>query len=434
MKIDLITAGAGEMYCGACMHDMYLAQGLINKGHEVSIYPLYTPVKVDFELPRKEKKIYFSGINAFLEQNFEPFRKRSPGLLDKLLESPSLLKLMMSFSIDIDPARLGAMTVSVLKGNEGYQQREVARLVEAMKKAGTPDIVIITNSMLIGIAPVIEKELKARIYCQLMGEEDFISHLPAPFAKEAQELMRVNTKYIQKFLAPSKAYAEEMAYFLAVDKARVETRTFGINTGYYKPEAKRAVEPFKIGFLSRIMPAKGFDLLVEAFILLAKKYGKQAEFWAAGLTLGARHKVYFKNCKKRLKEEGLSDRFHYSGVPGLKEKADFLKGLSVFSVPSRFSESRGFAVLEAMASGIPVVLPDSGIYREFVNKGNAGILVKPNDPQALAEGLLKIMENPVQASEFGSNGRKCALVSYSQEKMVEETVSFYEKEMLNTPL
>ena len=87
-----------------------------------------------------------------------------------------------------------------------------------------------------------------------------------------------------------------------------------------------------------------------------------------------------------------------------------------------------------MASGIPVVLPDSGIYREFVNKGNAGILVKPNDPEALAEGLLKIMENPVQASEFGSNGRKCALVSYSQEKMVEETVSFYEKEMLNTPL
>lgn len=431
MKISFVVAGAGEMYCGACMHDMFLAQGLINKGHEVRLYPLYTPVKVDFELPQKEKKIYFSGINAYLEQHLEIFRKRNSGIMDKIMESPSLLKLMMSFSIDIDPSKLGAMTVSVLKGEEGFQKREVIRLVEAMKKDGKPDIVVITNSMLKGIAPVIERELGCLIYCQLMGEEDFIKSLPAPFAAEAQTLMRRHAKYIKKFLAPSKAYAEEMAYFLAVEKEKVETITFGINTGYYHPNEKRTVEPFKIGFLSRIMPAKGFDLLMEAFILLSKKYGKKAELWVAGLTIGARHKRYFEDCKKHLKEEGLLEKFHYIGVPNLKEKAEFLKELSVFSAPSRFPESRGFAAIEAMASGIPVVLPDSGIYREFVNKGNAGILVKPGDAQTLAEGLLKIMNDPVKADEFGKNARNCALNDYSQEKMVEENVKFYEKEMLN---
>ena len=430
MKIDFIVAGAGEMYCGACMHDMLLAQGLINKGHEVKLYPLYTPVKVDFELPQKEKKIYFSGINAYLEQNFESFRKRSPGLLDKLLESPSLLKLMMSFSIDIEPAKLGAMTVSVLKGAEGFQKKEVIRLVEAMKKDGKPDIVVITNSMLIGIAPVIEKELGCKIYCQLMGEEDFILHLPAPHAEEAQTLMRRQTKHIQKFLAPSKAYAEEMAYFLAVGKEKMETVTFGINAGYYHPLEKRVTEPFKIGYLSRIMPAKGFDILVDAFILLSKKYGKNAELWTAGITLGARHRRYYMECRKKLLKEGLIGKLVYIGVPGLKEKAEFLKGLSVFSIPSRFSESRGFAVLEAMASGIPVVLPDSGIYREFINKGNAGILVNPNDPESLAKGILNIMDHPSTAETYAKNARNCAKNSYSQERMVEENIKFYEKEML----
>ncbi len=430
MKLSFIVAGAGEMYCGACMHDMLLAQGLINKGHEVKLYPLYTPVKVDFALPQKEKKIYFSGLNAFLEQNFKAFRKRNGGVMDKLLESPSLIKLMMSFSIDIEPAKLGAMTVSVLKGEEGYQEREVLRLVEAMKKDGKPDIAVITNSMLIGIAPVIGRELGAQVYCQLMGEEDFIKNLPVPYAEEAHTLLRRHAKYIKKFLAPSAAYAEEMAYFLAVEKERVQTITFGINSGYYSPGQERTKEPFKIGFLSRIMPAKGFDLLVEAFILLSKKYGREAELWVAGLTLGARHKQYFLACKKRLKEEGLLEKFHYAGVPGLKEKAAFLKELSVFSVPSRFPESRGFAALEAMASGIPVVLPDNGIYRDFVNKGNAGLLVKPNDPQTLAEGIIKIMDDARKADEYGKNAAACAVKDYSQEKMVEETVQFYEREIL----
>ena len=148
------------------------------------------------------------------------------------------------------------------------------------------------------------------------------------------------------------------------------------------------------------------------------------------MTLGARHKQYFLACKKRLKEEGLLEKFHYAGVPGLKEKAAFLKELSVFSVPSRFPESRGFAALEAMASGIPVVLPDNGIYRDFVNKGNAGLLVKPNDPQTLAEGIIKIMDDARKADEYGKNAAACAVKDYSQEKMVEETVQFYEREIL----
>ncbi len=431
MKINLIVAGAGEMICGACMHDALLAQGLINKGHEVEVFTLYTPVKVDFELPQKEKKIYFSGITAYLEQKYKVFRTLNPGILDNLLESPSFLRFMMSFSMDVEPEKLGALTVSVLKGAEGYQRREVLRLVSAMGKKGKPDLVVITNSMLISIAPMIKERLNVPVYCQLMGEEDFIENLPAPYSEEAKALMRKHASSVAKFLAPSPTYAAEMAYFLAVEKSKVVPIVSGINSAYYNPLTERTKEPFRIGWLSKIMYAKGFDLLVEAFILIRKKYNKKATLSVAGAILGSKKQEYFYKCKARLKEKGLLEDFKYIGPVNLKEKAEFLKNLSVFSVSSRFAESRGFAVLEAMASGNPVVLPDSGIYREFVNKGNAGILVKQNNAEALAEGLLKIMDNPSEADTFGKNARQTALKDYSQERMVEENVEFFEHEKLD---
>ncbi|OGF44623.1 MAG: hypothetical protein A2231_12895 [Candidatus Firestonebacteria bacterium RIFOXYA2_FULL_40_8] len=430
MKISFVVAGAGEMICGACMHDALLAEGLIKRGYQVEVYTLYTPVKIDFELPQKEKKIYFSGITAYLEQQYKFFRTLAPGLLDNLLESPSFLKLMMSFSVDVEPEKLGALTVSMLKGMEGYQRREVLRLVSAMEKKDKPDLVVITNSMLISIAPVIKEKLNVPVYCQLMGEEDFIEHLPAPYSEEAKSLMRKHASSVTKFLAPSPTYAAEMAYFIAVDRKMVVPIVSGINSAYYNPLPERTKEPFTIGYLSRIMYAKGLDILVEAFILLRKKYNKNAKLMVAGAIIGSKKQAYFDKCKARLKEENLLDDLLYIGAPGLKEKALFLNGLSVFAVPSRFSESRGFAVLEAMASGIPVVLPDSGIYRDFVNKGNAGILVKQNNAEALAEGLLKIMDNPSEADKFGQNARTSALTDYSQERMVEENVNFFENEKI----
>jgi glycosyltransferase involved in cell wall biosynthesis len=430
MKIYFIAAGAGEMICGACMHDMLLAGGLLKRENTVEMFPLYTPVKVDFDLPVREKKIYFSGISAYLEQKYKVFRSLNPGILDNLFESPSFLKMMMSFSMDVEPSKLGALTVSVLKGTEGFQRREVLRLVSAMEKKGKPDLVIITNSMLISIAPVLKERFGVPVYCQLMGEEDFLENLPAPYSGEAKSLLRKHAASVTKFLAPSPTYAAEMAYFLAVDRKQVVPIVSGINSSYYNPLPERKKEPFTIGFLSRIMYAKGLDVLVEAFILLRKKYNKNARLMVAGAILGNKKLEYFNELKARLKAEALLQDFEYRGALDLKEKTEFLKALSVFSVPSRFAESRGFAALEAMASGVPVVLPDSGIYRDFVNKGNAGILVKQNNAEALAEGLLKIIDDPVKADEFGRNGRNASLNTYSQEKMIEENVKFFESEIL----
>ncbi|MCX5776349.1 MAG: glycosyltransferase family 4 protein [Candidatus Firestonebacteria bacterium] len=432
MKIYFIAAGAGEMICGACMHDMLLAGGLLKRGNTVEMFPLYTPVKIDFDLPVREKKIYFSGISAYLEQKYKVFRSLNPGILDNLFESPSFLKMMMSFSMDVEPSKLGALTVSVLKGIEGFQRREVLRLVSAMEKKGKPDLVIITNSMLISIAPVLKERFGVPVYCQLMGEEDFLENLPAPYSEEAKSLLRKHATSVTKFLAPSPTYAAEMAYFLAVDRKQVVPIVSGINSSYYNPLPERKREPFTIGFLSRIMYAKGLDVLVEAFVLLRKKYNKNARLVVAGAILGNKKLEYFNELKARLKAEAVLQDFEYKGALDLKEKAEFLKGLSVFSVPSRFAESRGFAALEAMASGVPVVLPDSGIYRDFVNKGNAGILVKQNNAEALAEGILKIMNDPVKADEFGKNARLASLHTYSQEKMIEENVKFFEDEIMHS--
>ena len=135
MKITYITAGAGLSYCGACVHDMLIVRKLMVRGNKVQAMPLYTPVKVDFEVPDiKEKRIFFSGINTFLRQNFSFLEKSNLGRAGAFFERPGVLNFFLKFAVDIAPEKLGSMTVDVLKGENGKQSEEIKKIIEYLKK------------------------------------------------------------------------------------------------------------------------------------------------------------------------------------------------------------------------------------------------------------------------------------------------------------
>src|SRR4029078_2398442 len=127
MKILYLTGGAGRMYCGSCLRDNVLATALIARGHDVLLLPVYTPTCTD-EPNVSNDHVVLGGISAYLEQYVPMFRK-SPRWLDRLWDSSFVLSLASRRSISTNPRMLGEMTVSVLKGENGFQQKEITKLI-----------------------------------------------------------------------------------------------------------------------------------------------------------------------------------------------------------------------------------------------------------------------------------------------------------------
>jgi hypothetical protein len=121
--------------------------------------------------------IFFGGINVFLEQQSALFRK-SPGWLHRLLASPSLLKLAAGAAGKTRAEDLGELTISMLRGEEGHQARELDDLIRWLRLE-KPDVVCLSNSLLAGMARRIRAEVRAPVICSLQGEDFFLDGLPS---------------------------------------------------------------------------------------------------------------------------------------------------------------------------------------------------------------------------------------------------------------
>src|SRR5258705_10570173 len=150
VKILYLTGGGGQMDCRSCLRDNALATELIARGHDVTLLPVYTPTLTD-EPNVSQKKVFFGGVSVYLEQYVPLFRK-SPRWLDRLWDWKPLLDLASRRSISTSPKMLGELTVSMLKGETDFQQKEITKLLEWLKHEGPPDLVSLPYALLISLA------------------------------------------------------------------------------------------------------------------------------------------------------------------------------------------------------------------------------------------------------------------------------------------
>src|SRR6266851_579612 len=132
MRIVLITAGTGSFHCGTCMRDNALVTELRRMGHDAVMVPLYLPTILDEAPASPEVPRFYGGINVYLQQKSGLFRK-TPRVLDKLLDSPGILKAAAARAGMTSARELGDITISMLKGEEGLQVKELDRLVDWLK-------------------------------------------------------------------------------------------------------------------------------------------------------------------------------------------------------------------------------------------------------------------------------------------------------------
>lgn len=403
MKLLYLTAGAAGMYCGSCLRDNALAAELLRQGHDVMLLPLYTPTLTD-EPNVSQEKVFFGGISVYLEQHSALFR-HTPRWLDRLWDSGPALRMAARQSVSVDPRQLGEMTISMLKGEAGFQRKEIGKLLDWLRQQDKPDVITLQNSMLIALAEPISKALGRPVVCTLQGEDLFLNNLHEPYRSEALQLIRASVRHVDAFISVSEFYVQDMAEMLGIPAEKIHVVPLGINLEGFEPNGARPPEPFIVGYFGRIAPEKGLHVLAEGYRLFREKSDvTNTRLEAAGWS-GPEGKAYLSDIEQQLHAWGLRDEFHYHGTLTRAAKIEFLRRVHVFSMPATYAEPKGMTLLEAMALGVPVVQPRHGSFPEIIARTGGGLLVEPNDPASLAEGLHTLYQNSELAHDLGRQGR-----------------------------
>ena len=412
------------MYCGSCLRDNALAAALLARGHDVVLTPVYTPTRTD-ERNVSSAQVFFGGISVFLEQQVPLFR-HTPRVFDRLWDAPWVIRLASKRQIKVDPKSLGEMTVSMLRGEHGFQAKEIVKLLEWLHKERPFDVINIPYALLLGLAEPLRRELGAPICCTLQGEDLFLDGLGAPYRQQALDLIREASRYVDAFVPVSRYYLDYMPEYLGVPREKMHLVPLGINMEGYSPRPPRRGGPFTIGYLARIAPEKGLHLLCDAYreLRASARADGPSRLVAAGY-LPPEHLPYLTEIRKKMRDWGLESEFEYRGEVDRQQKREFLQGLDVFSVPATYEEPKGMFLLEALANGVPVVQPRRGAFPEIVNNTGGGVIVEPDSPGALAAGILDLWRNPDKAATLGATGARGVREHYDVGRMAEAAEHVY---------
>ena len=439
MNIVQITPGAGAMYCGNCFRDNALVAELRALGHDVTMIPLYLPITLDEEDQSAGTPVFFGGINVYLEQKFALFR-RAPNWLRRLLSSDGLLRWAAGRTAKTRAADVGDMMISMLRGEEGNQARELDELIAWLKSQAKPDVVCLSNALLVGMARRLKAELQTQVVCTLQGEDSFLDSLPDTHRAAAWQLLSERAADVDKFIAPSRYFADVMTRRLGLQPERVHVVHNGLNLdGYRKPTPDPSREGNRrhasritqnaapvLGYFARMCKEKGLDTLVEAFIHLKNRGNVPRLKLHIGGGCGPGDELFVKSLRKRLAEAGFIGETMFAPNLSRAEKIAFLESLSVFSVPASYGEAFGLYVIEAMAAGVPVVQPRTASFPELIEATGGGLLCEPGDAKSLADAIERLLLDPAKARALGEAGRNAVSEKFRVAQMAEQTLRVFQ--------
>jgi glycosyltransferase involved in cell wall biosynthesis len=291
-----------------------------------------------------------------------------------------------------------------------------------------PDVVNIPYTLLIALARPLKRALSGvPIVITLQGEDLFLDGLPEPYRREAMDLIRASIADVDLFVAVSEYYAGYMQDYLRIPADKMRVAPLGIALPANLQPAPLRRDPFTIGYFARVAPEKGLHVLAEAYVIMRRELGLPPSRLRAAGYKGPDQQAYFDGILRTLEAAGLASEFEYLGAPDRAGKFTFLRTLDVFCVPSPYHEPKGLYLLEAMAAGVPVVVPAHGALPEIMNATDAGLGTTPGrgDARDFAQALLAMWQRPEAAARWGSNGYAAVRERFTLEQMAEHVEAVY---------
>jgi glycosyltransferase involved in cell wall biosynthesis len=230
-------------------------------------------------------------------------------------------------------------------------------------------------------------------------------------------MQRAAYSVAHKVVANSHAAADRLL-LEHVPRRKVAVIANGLDFGTVQPH-KVHTRPRRVVVVANLRPEKGHDILMDAAVDVLRHF-PDAEFEIVGG--GPELEPLIARAEARKVLHAFTFLGHRDDVPSR------LAGADIFALPSR-SEAFPNALLEAMATGLPIVASGVGGILELIDDGTTGLLAPPDNAPALADRLCRLMAEPELASRLGAAARANALARYSFDRMVEEFESLYRTEL-----
>jgi glycosyltransferase involved in cell wall biosynthesis len=385
---------------------------------------MYLPLFADEHDLSREIPVFYGAISIYLKQLFPIFRK-APVWVDNALNSKPMLKLAAKFAGSTRAKGLEEMTVSMLLGQEGQQKDELQRMVDWIVENCDPDVIHLSNALLLGLAQQLSERLKVPVVCSLQDEDVWVDVMKPSARDSVWKLMSTKGEDVNTFISVSDFYAGVMKEKMDIPEDKLSTVHIGVDPADYTfrlaTEKKR-----NIGYVSRMCYENGLDILVDAFILLKKK----KEFEDVGLVLTGGStgddRKYLTEIRAKLKEHKLNEQVEFHEDFEEEGLRDYLDKVSMVSVPVRNGEAFGIYLLECMASGVPVVQPALGAFPEIVNLTEGGLIYDSNTPEALAESLESLLTDSKKLEDLSRKGAEGVDKHFHIDVQARNMVTIYE--------
>ncbi|MCW0482178.1 glycosyltransferase family 4 protein [Gaoshiqia sediminis] len=425
MKIAHIIPGSGgSFYCGNCLRDSKYMKALQDLGKQVVKVPMYLPLFEDAH-DLNEVPVFYGAVDIYLKQRFPVFR-HMPAFVDKMLNSKTVLNLAAQNAGSTRAKGLEEMTVSMLLGEDGLQKDELERLVDWLKNEAKPDVVHLSNALLLGLARRIKQKIGIPVVCSLQDEDVWVDVMSDLHRDEVWELMQERAREVDAFVAVSQFYADDMQKRLHLKKEQLFVNHIGVDAADYEVKDIREKEPM-IGFISRMCEENGLGILVDAFIHLKEE--EHFRHVKLKITGGKTNDdtAFIKEQKQKIAAAKLEQDVLWVEEFEGPSRQDFFNSVAVLSVPVLNGEAFGLYQLEALASGIPLVQPELGAFPEVVGLSEGGIIYHPNSAKKLAKAWKSIILEKDKLAELSEKGLAGVKARFDIHKQAEKLVKIYEK-------
>jgi glycosyltransferase involved in cell wall biosynthesis len=427
MKIVyLITGSGGAFYCGNCYRDMLYVRAIRKvPGIKVEAIPLYLPPDRKTTGNELDRHVFFGAISLFLREKV-PFLSNMPGFLDKVFDTMPMLKIASRFSGTTRTEGLEDITLHMIEGDNAFRKHEVDRLVRYLTRNGKPDVIHLSNALIIGLARQLKRRINVKTVCSLLNEDDWIEEMAEPFRSKAWNLIAAEASHIDTFITPSKYYRDLFIQKTGLPGNNISIVPLGFDPGVGTEVNENQHSP-SIGYLCRVNHMNGFDKIVDAFIRLKSTSSyKDLTLHVCGGYTGD-DKQFIREQIAKIKEHGFKSSVKiYPEFQG-NAKQEFFANIDVMSVPVRKIDGYGLYILEANAAGVPVVQPATGAFPEILEKTGGGIIYAPDTVEDLSMSLDKLLLNKELRNKLSASGKKGVSENLSLEKMSSNLSGIYYK-------
>lgn len=235
-------------------------------------------------------------------------------------------------------------------------------------------------------------------------------------------LAKLAYKYVDKVICVSSAVFNEQVQVFGQSDKFVKINN-GIDVDKFNIDGNISNDVFTLGFVGRIAPEKGIEYLVDALKRLKEK-GYIFKALIVGEANSKSEYTYERYLNKYINDSGLKEQLVRLGF--IKDLSMVYRKLDLLVLPSIGREAFGMVLCEAMYFSVPVITTNTGGQTDVVTDGETGLVVNPKDTEALANAMIRIMDDKKLRNKLALNGKEQVLRNFTFDKYEQQIRNVYE--------